>query len=87
MNKLHIALYAVKGALGGPHIDPETGLATCGCGGEAIRDQIILRIGRKDIPMYSVRCKHSHVSTQDHARQADADNEWNMAMGAGMIIK
>lgn len=87
VQKLQFALCVVKEALGGPHIDPDTGLAACGCGGKAIRDQINLLYGGKDIPMYSVRCKYSHVSTQDHSRQEDADNEWNMAMGAGMIIK
>ena len=85
--EFHDALDTAIAALRRPVPDPETGLAACGCGDKAIRDQINLLIGGKDIPMYSVRCKRFHVSTQDHSRQEDADNDWNMAMGAGMIKK
>ena len=85
--KFHDALDTAIAVLRGPILDPDTGLAACGCGGKAIRDQINLLIGGKDIPMYSVRCKHFHVSTQDHSKQEDADGDWNMAMGAGMRKK
>lgn len=60
---------------------PEAGLPPCGCGGEAVRDQMTLRYSGKDVLMHSIRCPNDHVCTQDYAREEDAEKAWILAMG------
>ena len=62
-------------------------LPPCGCGEEAVRDEMIMRCSGKDVLMHSIRCPNGHVCTQDYANEEDAEKAWKLAMGAGMIIK
>ena len=56
-------------------------LPPCGCGGKAVREQMFLLYSGKDVLMHSVRCPNHHVSTQDYAKEEDAEKAWILAMG------
>ena len=63
-------------------IDPDTGLAPCGCGMPAICvvKTEIMYDGKKRVK-YSVKCPKNHVHTDWFDTKLQAHNYWHRAMG------
>ncbi len=66
---------AWRRAMGGPQPDPITGLAPCGCGGDAVRN------GMSFFCAYVTSCSECGTLAWSKASQREADDNWNTSRG------